>query len=384
MPFSSGLPLASSARLLLCLLLVALPACRKGGQTRLSTTFTIQTDGNSGCLFAGPNLAAPTLETLFGPGGLAGRVDGPLSDPATRISLSPFAGAAAFGTANRVYLACDDPSIRVLDLDSETITTLVDEAEFAAFDAGVLELGGIAILDANTLLVMERSLNTILAVDRTTGLLSTFAGLPNAAGGFADGFAIGGALFSFEGLCGLAVDGRRRVIVADSGNHRLRIIQGSTVSTLAGSGVPGYFDSTGPRAQLEAPSGVAIGCDGTLFFTERGQHLRQIVLTTSRNGLTANVITRVGNGISASIDGTGAPNGSASVFDPVAPMTLPNGDVLWVDHGSGHQRWLLGLVNAVTTPLPAFSADGIAAAVITADDSLLLFDAVNGAIVRVR
>jgi sugar lactone lactonase YvrE len=386
MPISSGRVRALPARAfpLLVLLLALLPGCRKGGSSTATTTFPLQDDGNSGCLFDGPDLTAPTVETLFGPGGPAGRVDGPLSDPATRITFAPLGGVSAEGGANRVYLACGDPSIRVIDLAAGTITTLVDEADFAAFDPAILELGALAILDADRLLVAEHSRNTILAVDRTSGALALFAGVPSAVGGFADGPAIGGALFSFDGVGGLAVDGNRRVLVADSGNHRIRAIQSGSVSTLVGSGVPGYLDGTGTRARLDQPSGLAIGCNGSLIFAERGQHIREVRLAQSRTGVNGVVTTRVGNGLGSSVDGTAAPNGVASVYDPVAPMTLPSGDVLWVDRASGKLRWLLALLNTVATPLPAFPANGIAAMTITADDSLLLFDAGSQAIVRVR
>ncbi|MBL8898687.1 MAG: hypothetical protein JNM84_13705 [Planctomycetes bacterium] len=386
MPISSGRARALSARALplLFLLLALLPSCRKGGSSNASTAFPVQSDGNSGCLFAGPDLTAPTLETLFGPGGPTGRVDGPLADPGTRISFATYGGVSADGTANRVYLACGDPSIRVIDFDTGTITTLVDEAAFAAFDPAIVELGAVAILDANRLLVAEHSRNTILAVNRVSGALSLFAGIPSATGGFADGLALGGSLFHFDGVGGLAVDGSRRVLVADSGNHRIRSIQGPNVSTLVGSGVPGYLDGTGTRAQLDEPSGLAIGCNDTLVFTERGQHLREVRLVQSRSGVNGVVTTRAGNGLGASVDGTAAPNGIASVHDPLAPMTLPNGDIVWVDRASGKLRWLLALLNTVATPLPAFTVDGIAAMTVTADDSLVLFDAASQAIVRVR
>jgi serine/threonine-protein kinase len=383
MPFLSGRARAARA---LCLLapLLLLPACRKGGSTTAATTFPLQNQGNSGCLFAGPELAAPQVETLFGPGGGVGRVDGPLADPGTSIRFAALGGAAADGRSRRIFLACADPSIRVIDLDLGAITTLTDEAAFAAFDPAIQELGAVAILDADTLLVAEHSRNTVLAVDRGSGALSLFAGVPSPTGGFADGPALVGALFSFAGVGGLAVDGNRRVLVADSGNHRIRSIQGGTVSTLAGSGVPGYLDGTGARAQLLEPSGLAVGCDGTLLFTERGQRVRQVRLVAGRGGVTGTVTTRVGNGIGASVDGTGAPNGSASVHDPLAPMTLTTGDLVWFDRASGRLRWLLALLNTVASPLPAFSADGVAAMVVAGDDSLVIFDAVARAIVRVR
>lgn len=365
------------------LLLTLVCGCREAGPTP-SVGFVVNAEGNSGCLFVGPNLVAPLVDALFGPGGAAGRVDGDLSDPNTRITLSPTGGLAADGRSATLFLACDDPSVRVVDLAAGTITTLVDEGAFAAFDARITALGGIAVFDADTLLVCELSTHTILAVDRATGALARFAGVPFPGGGFSDGAALGGALFDFAAGAGIAVDGDGRVLVADSGNHRIRLLSGGSVRTIAGTGLPGFTDGLGTIALLDTPVGITIGCNGVAVFTELGQRVRQI--RPFRQGATVRyeVSTRVGTGIPLSVDGTAAPNGSASVHDPVSPVTLPSGDVVWVDRGSGTLRWLMGPVNLVGSPVAGLGVDGAHGAAVASDDSWILLDATQGAIVRVR
>ena len=46
------------------------------------------------------------------------------------------------------------------------------------------------------------------------------------------------------------------VIVADSGNHAVRVIHGDSVSTLAGNGVRGIADGIGREARFARPYGL--------------------------------------------------------------------------------------------------------------------------------
>jgi hypothetical protein len=51
-----------------------------------------------------------------------------------------------------------------------------------------------------------------------------------------------------------------QVIVADTNNHRIRIIlvANSAVTTLAGSGQQGYVEGAGATAKFKGPSAVAV------------------------------------------------------------------------------------------------------------------------------
>ena len=81
--------------------------------------------------------------------------------------------------------------------------------------------------------------------------------------GAADG---DGSTATFSSPKGVAMLAKDRVIVADSGNHKIRLLTwtGSTsagysadVKTLAGS-VSGYLDGTGMKARFHLPTGVAV------------------------------------------------------------------------------------------------------------------------------
>jgi DNA-binding beta-propeller fold protein YncE len=76
----------------------------------------------------------------------------------------------------------------------------------------------------------------------------------------------------FDSPCGLALDKAGNVIVADSKNHRIRMIapDGKT-STLAG-GEAGCEDGPVSQAKFNMPCGVAAGPDGTVYVADSGNN----------------------------------------------------------------------------------------------------------------
>ena len=81
---------------------------------------------------------------------------------------------------------------------------------------------------------------------------------------------------------------KRKVYVADSGNHTIRRIdwilsfeacpQGRTVTTLAGvAGHPGFADGSGSGALFDTPRGIATAKDGSIYVSDSGnQVIRKI------------------------------------------------------------------------------------------------------------
>src|ERR1022692_4930032 len=67
---------------------------------------------------------------------------------------------------------------------------------------------------------------------------------------------------------GLGVDRLGNVYIADSNNHRVRVVnRAGIVQTLAGSGFPGFSGDGGPaaQAQLNAPYGVTADSAGNVY-----------------------------------------------------------------------------------------------------------------------
>jgi sugar lactone lactonase YvrE len=100
------------------------------------------------------------------------------------------------------------------------------------------------------------------------GTVSTLAG--SGSLGFVDG---AGAAAQFSFPRGVAVDGGGSIIIADSGNERVRkITPDGTVSTLAGSGRAGFADGVGAAAQLNHPEGVAVDGEGNIIIADYSNH----------------------------------------------------------------------------------------------------------------
>lgn len=100
---------------------------------------------------------------------------------------------------------------------------------------------------------------------------------------------------------GVAVDGGGTVYVAETYNNRiLKITLGSVITTLAGSGTPGFADGTGAAAKFSSPNGLAMDVAGNLYVAdERNYRIRKI----SPTGV---VSTLAGSGLQGHADGAGA------------------------------------------------------------------------------
>ncbi|CAK4949297.1 unnamed protein product [Aphanomyces euteiches] len=110
-----------------------------------------------------------------------------------------------------------------------------------------------AIYQTTYLYVADAAAHCIRRVAFRTGAVDVFAGSCGVAG-YMDGAA---ASSLWNGPSGIAVDYYGVVYVSDTGNHAVRKIDGTTVSTLVGTGSPGNVDGI-QGATLNSPGGLAI------------------------------------------------------------------------------------------------------------------------------
>jgi len=76
----------------------------------------------------------------------------------------------------------------------------------------------------------------------------------------------------------LAVDGKERIFISDAGTHRIFVVNlDGTRSVLAGTGTPGFTDGPGSKARFNRPAGLTLGIEGNLLIADSGNHrIRQI------------------------------------------------------------------------------------------------------------
>jgi len=147
---------------------------------------------------------------------------------------------------------------------------------------------GIAVAADGSIYVADSRNHTIRRI-APDGSVSTVAGRPGAGGlgGFADGPA-DKARFSAPAGVAVAPDGA--LLVADTGNHRIRRISGDGfVSTYAGADTPhddlgrpmgGHRDGPSAQALFRYPMGLVVDEEGSVYVADAGNHrVRRIAPT---------------------------------------------------------------------------------------------------------
>jgi sugar lactone lactonase YvrE len=225
---------------------------------------------------------------------------------------------------------------------------------------------GVAVDGAGNLLIADARNERIRMVAMSTG---TFYGQPMTAG---DIYTIAGD--GMEGLAGaggpataaslfgpaeLAVDSAGNLLIADTVNHRVRVVAASTgtfygrvmivgdIYRLAGGGTGGLGDG-GPAvsAQLEQPAGVAVDSAGNVVIADTGDGRIRVVAeqTGTFYGLTMtarDIYTIAGDGLQG-YSGDGGPAAGAEIDFPGAVAVDSAGNVAIADTRNNRVRTVTG------------------------------------------
>lgn len=164
----------------------------------------------------------------------------------------------------------------------------------------------IALDPDGNLIVANTGAHTIVRIDPKTKTVSVVAGQAGASGD-ADGSA---AEARFNAPIGVAVGEDGTIFVADTYNDRIRAISpAGQVRTLAGGREPGFADGAGALARFDTPCGIAVTVEGSLLVADTGnRRIRQV----TANG---QVTTVAGTGSGFKQDG---PPLDASFNEPIA------------------------------------------------------------------
>ncbi|MEY3014725.1 MAG: hypothetical protein RIT45_3460, partial [Pseudomonadota bacterium] len=126
---------------------------------------------------------------------------------------------------------------------------------------------GIAYHGASSTIYVADTYNHRIRKIEANATVKVFAG--NGSATYKDGT---GTAASFYYPRGIAVDGKGRVWVADSYNHRIRRIEANgAVTTVAGSSV-GFAEGKGAVARFNYPFGIAIAPDGNAWVADRSNY----------------------------------------------------------------------------------------------------------------
>ncbi|MDX2030839.1 MAG: hypothetical protein SF339_09240 [Blastocatellia bacterium] len=164
------------------------------------------------------------------------------------------------------------------------------------------------------------------------GTISTFAGT-GALGSSGDGGPALAAEFNLP--TGVECDAQGNVYVADTRNHRIRrIAPNGVITTFAGTGIEDFAGDGGPAsaARLAFPRGMAFDAAGNLFVADTGNsRIRRI------DGRTGIITTVAGSGAKG-FGGDGGPAPEAALDLPVAVTVDRSGNLFIVDRGNKRIR----------------------------------------------
>jgi RHS repeat-associated protein len=213
-----------------------------------------------------PGFASSTVSTLAGAANNPGFTNG----TGTAAQFRNPAGLAA--APNDVVYVADAGNHAIRRVDSAGVVTTVAGNGNPGFvdgqgaSAQFNNPQGVAIDSSGNLYVADSGNHVIRRID-AGGNVATIAG--DGTAGFVNG---AGSAARFNNPRGIAVDASNRIFVADTGNHAVRRIDaGNVVTTLAGDGTPGATDS--PGARFNGLAGIVVeGAQVYVYIADTGNH----------------------------------------------------------------------------------------------------------------
>jgi uncharacterized protein (TIGR03437 family) len=201
---------------------------------------------------------------------------------AVRAKLDAPTSVAVDATGNLYIADFGNSRVRMVDTDGNISTVAGSGTALFAGDnqsataAGVSPLG-VAFDNAGNLLIADSLNNRIRKVDMKTRIITSIAGsgLPGSTG---DGGPATLARLNTPG--GVSVDAAGTVYIADTGNHVIRAITGTTIRTVAGTGTSAFLAEAGSSLGVNLdPIGLSVDRDGSLYIADMGNdRIRKMVV----------------------------------------------------------------------------------------------------------
>jgi len=274
--------------------------------------------------------------------------DGTISTVATNLSPA----GLAFDTAGNLYIA-DTPSSCVLQMSPAGVVATF--AGICGTNSGYSGEGEPAIQTPlngpqgvvadllGNVYIADTLNNRVIQVD-TAGNIHTIAG-NGTAGDAGVGNTAWGELYHPKGL---ALDSAGNLYIADTDNHRIRLVApGGAVSTIAGAGTQGFSGDGGAAlaAELNSPSAVTVDASGNVYIADTDNQRVRMVTTDG------NIATVAGTGYGAYNGDSGAAL-DVALNQPYGLTVDGQGNVYVADSYNNRARMLSTAQAVVTTPPP--------------------------------
>src|SRR6266702_2888128 len=327
--------------------------------------------------FYGQAMTARDIYTVAGDGRQGFSGDG---GPATNAELNFPAGVAVDAAGNLLIAAVGNHRIRMVAARTGTFygqpmtagdiyTVAGDGTKAFSGDGGPAtsaELSlpeGVAVDAAGNLLIADGGNNRVRVVAHKTG---TFYGQAMTAG---DIYTVAGdGNFGFSGDGGpatsaelslpegVAVDAAGSLLIADTGDGRVRVVAARTgtfygkamtvghIYTVAGTSTQGFSGDGGPatKAKLNFPTEVAVDAAGNLLIADfRNERVRAVAHKTGTfygQPMTAGDIYTVAGDGTQGFSGDGGPATTAELSSPVGVAVDAAGNLLIADGGNERVR----------------------------------------------
>ncbi|WP_160115108.1 Ig-like domain repeat protein [Bryocella elongata] len=191
---------------------------------------------------------------------------------------------------------------------------------------------GVVTDAAGNIFLSDSTNNRIRRVDATTGIISTVAGT-GAPGYTGDGGLATSAEVSQPS--GITIDGAGNLYFADTGNSVIRRIDAVTgmISTVVGNATQGYTGNgaAASAAELSLPQGVSFDAAGNMYVSDTGNNVVRQVNTSG-------IITAIAGNGTQGFSGDGGLATSARLNQPWSTLVTNSGALLIADFNNSRIR----------------------------------------------
>jgi sugar lactone lactonase YvrE len=276
---------------------------------------------------------AGIITTVAGNGNLTYAGDG---GPAKSAQFNPYA-VAVDGSGNLYIADGSNNRIRKVAASNSIITTAAGSGSYSySGDGGP---GGSALLGRPSGLAMDGVGNVYIAdtYNNVVRKISPAGVITTVAGDGVSGYSGDGASATSAQLnrpYGVALDRSGNLYIADTNNHRIRKVSSiGNISTVAGSGVAGYSGDSGSAlsARLDYPYGVAVDPSGNVYIADTDNHRIRMVSPAG------NITTVAGNG-TGGYSGDGGPATSVELDYPKGVAVDGSGSLYIADTSNNRIR----------------------------------------------